>query len=112
MRGYEQEQNSNLLTPAGLEKQAQYDPAQGAALDCTPEGDSLRHQITAPVPMEIEQFDDKVVFRYEYWNAVRTVYLDGRTLPALTPRTPGSATRQAITRATRWWSRRAMLFRT
>ncbi|MCY3751518.1 MAG: hypothetical protein OXG54_09005 [Gammaproteobacteria bacterium] len=87
MREYEQERNKDLLTPAGLEKQAQYDPAQGAALDCTPEGDSLRHQITAPVPMAIEQYDDSVVFRYEYWNAVRTVYLDGRTLPPDAPHT-------------------------
>lgn len=87
MRGYEQEQNSNLLTPVGLEKQAEYDPARGAALDCTPEGDSLRHQITAPVPMAIEQYDDRVVFRYEYWNAVRTVHLDGRTLPPDAPHT-------------------------
>ena len=87
MREYEQEQNRNLLTPVGLEKQAQYDPAQGAALDCTPEGDSLRHQILAPVPMQIEQYDDRVIFRYEYWNAVRTVYLDGRAAPSGAPAT-------------------------
>ncbi len=87
MREYEQAQNSNLLTPDGLVKQAQYDPAQGAALDCTPEGDSLRHQILAPVPMQIEQYADKVVFRYEYWNAVRTVYLDGPALPPDAPAT-------------------------
>ena len=37
--------------------------------------------------MEIEQFDDKVIFRYEYWNAVRTVYLDGRALPPDASRT-------------------------
>ena len=87
MREYEQAQNSNLLTSVGLEKQAEYDPSQGAALDCTPEGDSLRHQILAPVPMQIEQHDDKVIFRYEYWNAVRTVYLDGRTYPPDAPAT-------------------------
>jgi len=58
-------------------KATEYRPEEGAALDCTPEGDSLRHQITAPVPMEIQQFDDKVIMRYEYWNAVRTVYMDG-----------------------------------
>ena len=87
MREYEQERNSDLLTPAGLEKQAQYDPAQGAALDCTPEGDSLRHQVLAPVPMKIEQYDDRVVIRYEYWNAVRTVHLDGRALPPDAPLT-------------------------
>ena len=85
MQDYEKEQNQDLLTPAGQKKQAEYDPAQGAALDCTPEGDSLRHQILAPVPMQIEQFDDRVVFRYEYWNAVRTVYLDGRVYPPDAP---------------------------
>lgn len=81
MRAYEKEQNKNLLTPLAEEKQAQYDPSQGAALDCTPEGDSLRHQILAPVPMQIEQLDKKIVIKYEYWNAVRTVYMDGRGHP-------------------------------
>lgn len=87
MRDYEKQQNQDLLTAVGLKKQAQYDPSQGAALDCTPEGDSLRHQILAPVPMQIEQYDDKVIFRYEYWNAVRTVYLDGQEAPPGTPLT-------------------------
>ncbi len=87
MQDYEKQQNKDLLTPVGLKKQAEYDPAQGAALDCTPEGDSLRHQILAPVPMQIEQFDDEVVFRYEYWNAVRTVYLNGRSYPLDAPPT-------------------------
>ena len=87
MREYEREQNKDLLTPVAMEKQAQYDPVQGAALDCTPEGDSLRHQILAPVPMQIEQYQDRVIFRYEYWNAVRTVYLDGRAYPPGAPPT-------------------------
>jgi hypothetical protein len=87
MRSYEKEQNKNLLTPLGQKKQAEYEPSQGAALDCTPEGDSLRHQITAPVPMKIEQLDDRVVFSYEYWNAVRTVYMDGRKQPEGEPAT-------------------------
>ena len=87
MRDYEKEQNKNLLTALGQKKQAEYKPSQGAALDCTPEGDSLRHQILAPVPMKIEQFADKVIIRYEYWNAVRTVYLDGRSYPEGQPAT-------------------------
>ena len=87
MWDYEKKRNADLLTPVAQKKQAEYDPAQGAALDCTPEGDSLRHQITAPVPMQIEQSDDKVIFRYEYWNAVRTVYLDGRAYPPDAPPT-------------------------
>ncbi|MFT4826332.1 MAG: hypothetical protein ACJAUG_002644 [Halioglobus sp.] len=81
MRGYEKEINKTLLTQSAQQKAAQYRPEQGAALDCTPEGDSLRHQITAPVPMEIQQFDDKVIMRYEYWNAVRTIYMDVDTAP-------------------------------
>ena len=82
MRAYEKEQNKNLLTPLGLKKQAEYKPSDDAALDCTPEGDSLRHQMLAPVPWKIEQRDDRVILSYEYWNAVRTVYLDGRAVPA------------------------------
>lgn len=78
MRAYEKEQNKNLLTPLGIKKQAEYKPSQGAALDCKPDGDSLRHQILAPVPWKIEQRQDRVILSYEYWNAVRMVYLDGR----------------------------------
>lgn len=87
MQDHVKRQNEDLLTPIARKKQAGYDPAQDAVLDCTPEGDSLRHQILAPVPMEIEQLDDRVIFRYEYWNAVRTVYLDGRAYPPDAPST-------------------------
>ncbi|MFT5132808.1 MAG: hypothetical protein ACI9SC_001276, partial [Gammaproteobacteria bacterium] len=87
MREYEKKQNENLLTPLGQKKQAEYHPSQGAALDCTPEGDNLRHQILAPVPMQIEQLEDRVIIRYEYWNAVRTIYLDGRAYPEGEPPT-------------------------
>ena len=82
MRDYEKEHNKDMLTELGLKKQAEYKPSQGAALDCTPEGDSLRHQIIAPVPWQVEQLEDRVIFRYEYWNAERVVYLDGRKPPA------------------------------
>lgn len=69
---------SLITTPVTLRQLTGYDAANDAALDCTPEGDGLQHQITAPIPIEIEQRDDVVLIRYEYWNAVRTVYLDGR----------------------------------
>jgi hypothetical protein len=87
MKDYEKKKNEELLTPLAQKKQEEYDPAQGAALDCTPEGDSLRHQILAPVPMEFEQLDDKIIIKYEYWNAVRTVYLDARAYPVDEPPT-------------------------
>ena len=38
-----------------------------------------------PVPIEIEQQPGRVILRYEYMDAVRTVYLDGRSLPPDAP---------------------------
>lgn len=72
----------DLLTPLAKKKQAEYDPANDPAVDCTPDGDGLRHQITAPLPIRIDQTDDKVIINYEYWNAIRIVYLDGRDHPS------------------------------
>lgn len=72
---------ANLTRPATQEAWASYDYANDAALDCTPEGDGLQHQITAPPPFEIQHAGDRVLLRYEYWNAERTVYMDGRRLP-------------------------------
>jgi hypothetical protein len=73
---FQQAANQKLLTPLARKSQAEFDPSQEAALDCKPDGDGLRHQILAPLPLQIEQHDDKVILRYEYWNAERTVYLD------------------------------------
>ena len=72
---------ATLTRPTTLEKWRDYDAANDAALDCTPEGDGLQHQIAAPPAIKIEMTGDTVVIRYEYWNAVRTIYLDGRSVP-------------------------------
>lgn len=82
MEAYQQRMNDTLLTPLARASQEAFDPSEEASLDCTPEGDSLRHQILAPLPLEIEQHDDRVVLRYEYWNAERTVHLDRDRPPA------------------------------
>ena len=76
MDRFQQEANQKLLTPAARKSQAEFDPTQEAALDCKPDGDGLRHQVLAPLPLQIEQHDDTVILHYEYWNAERTVYLD------------------------------------
>ena len=86
-QAYNSKHISALLTPLAVKKAAQYDPAKGAALDCDPDGDGWRHQILAPLPIVIEQYNDTVVILYEYWNAVRTVYMDGRGHPADAPLT-------------------------
>jgi hypothetical protein len=72
---------SSLTRPNTLQSWSNYDAANDAALDCTPEGDGLQHQITAPPAIEFEQLADRLLIKYEYWNAVRTVYLDGRSIP-------------------------------
>lgn len=72
---------NELLTVAGKARVAEYDMDEGAAMDCTPEGDGWSTQLFAPLPSKIEQYDDRVIIRYEYWNAERAIYLDGRGHP-------------------------------
>lgn len=69
---------NEVLTPSARAKLSEYDPQDDPAVDCNPDGDGWVHQIQAPIPFKIEQFDDGVVIRYTYWNAVRTIYTDGR----------------------------------
>lgn len=73
---------SSLIRPETLQTMADYDAADDAALDCTPEGDGLQHQLRAPPAIEFEQHADRIVIRYEYWNAVRNIFLDGRMATA------------------------------
>ncbi len=70
-----------LVRPSTLKKWADYDAAADAALDCTPDGDGLQHQIAAPPAIKFETFPDRITITYEYWNAVRTIYTDGRKVP-------------------------------
>jgi hypothetical protein len=72
---------AKILTPLARQKQAEFDVTKDPAVDCDPDGDGLRHQVTAPLPIRIDQYDDKLVFNYEYWKAVRTVFIDGRGHP-------------------------------
>jgi hypothetical protein len=81
MESYQQSVNEEILTAAARKSQDEFDPSQEATLDCTPEGDGLRHQVLAPLPLQIEQHEDRVILRYEYWNAERTVYLDDSSVP-------------------------------
>lgn len=75
MEAWQQRSNDTLLTALARQRQDEFDPSSEASLDCKPDGDGLRHQVLAPLPLEIEQHEDKVILRYEYWNAERTVYL-------------------------------------
>jgi hypothetical protein len=81
MENYQRRVNDTLLTPLARQRQEEFDPSQEASLDCKPDGDGLRHQVLAPLPLEIEQHGDRVILRYEYWNAERIVHLDQETHP-------------------------------
>ncbi len=73
---------SIALTPAGAAAKAQFDyQADSPIADCVPPPapDSV---IASTVYLnQIEVLDDRVIIRSEFFDAVRTVYLDGRAHP-------------------------------
>ena len=80
----------NLLTTEGRRQDAEFDPANDPVNTCEPVG--LIRQVLQPLPWKIEQYDDRVVFRFEYEDTVRTIHMDGREHPAdLTPSRLGHA---------------------
>ena len=68
-----------LLTERARELSARFDHLDDPMNKCEPAG--LITQVLQVLPMTIEQNDDSVVFRYEYWNTVRTVSLDETSHP-------------------------------
>ena len=78
------------LTPPQLTVEAQrlrdeYDLlVDDPAFQCSPA--SVNRVWSNPVPIEIEQYPDRVILKYEYMDGLRTVYLDGRSNPSDAPR--------------------------
>ena len=85
VRIFNQRQHESLLTAVAQRQVAAFDPADDPVVLCEPVG-LIRQVIQNPLPMKIEQYEDRMVFRYEYWNTVRAIHMDGRDHPAdLTP---------------------------
>jgi hypothetical protein len=80
-KNYEREYLRARLTPAAL-KPYPLDPLKDPGyLRCEPWG--LARQMYAPHQLELrQQGKDRIELRYGEWAARRTVYLDGRKLPA------------------------------
>ena len=68
------------LTPEAARIRDTYDLlTDDPAYECSPA--SINRVWSNPVPIEIEQLSDRVILRYEYMDAVRTVYLDQQSAP-------------------------------
>jgi hypothetical protein len=70
------------VTPRVLAEAEAYDPnaMQRADAACIPP--SVAFYMQAPFPLEIDEGRDLIVFRMEYYDLVRVIYLDGRAHPA------------------------------
>lgn len=69
------------LTPEAAANAATWDAQQEMTLDrvCLPP--SIIYSLQGPFPFEIDQTDDVIVFRYEYFDKIRLVWMDGREHP-------------------------------
>jgi len=79
-RQFNAEYIGSLFTTAAQEQRTQFDQADDPVNSCQPPGFFVQ-AVGQPLPIKIQQFNDRVEFRYEYWDVVRTVYTDGRYHP-------------------------------
>ena len=80
LRRFNTESIASVLTAVAQEQRENFDQADDPVNSCQPPGFIIQ-AAAQPLPIKIEQFDDRVEFRYEYWDVVRTVYTDGRDYP-------------------------------
>lgn len=72
-------ENFPVLNERGLAHQAVFDEAIASKYDCVPSASpALQYD---PYMMEVTQWPDRVLFRYEKDDQIRTVWLDGREPP-------------------------------
>ena len=70
------------LTAAALAHAEAWNPEDEMTLQrvCLPP--SIVYSVQGPFPFEIDQTRDVIVFRYEYYDQVRLIFMDGRAHPA------------------------------
>lgn len=69
----------SILTPLGRRIQQTNLPENDPKLHCQPYG--FVRQVTNPLPITISRLGEHLLFRYEEWSLLRTVFLDGRPHP-------------------------------
>ena len=69
------------LTPAALARAQEWQPDDEMTLQkvCSPP--SIVYALQGPFPFEIDQTRDLIVFRYEYYDQIRLIFMDGRPHP-------------------------------
>jgi hypothetical protein len=69
------------LTPQALAHAESWQPEDEMTLQkvCTPP--SIVYAVQGPFPFEVEQTRDLIVFRYEYYDQIRLIFMDGRGHP-------------------------------
>jgi len=75
----EAERLESILTPLALRIQAENSFANDPKLHCQPYG--FVRQVSNPLPIRIRRLGEHLLFEYEEWSLLRTVYLDGRDHP-------------------------------
>ena len=72
------------LTPAAIEEVRRYDFGAELKRENTCNAPTAAFLMQAPFPMEVYQSDRLIVFKMEYFDLVRVVFLDGRPHPPAT----------------------------
>jgi hypothetical protein len=69
------------LTPAALARAQEWQPDDEMTLQkvCSPP--SIVYALQGPFPFEVDQTRDLIVFRYEYYDQIRLIFMDGRPHP-------------------------------
>lgn len=69
------------LKPEALARAEAWQPEDEMTLQrvCMPP--SIVYSVQGPFPFEVDQTDDVIVFRYEYYDQVRVIFMDGRGHP-------------------------------
>lgn len=77
--GYAAERFAAILTPLARRIQAANTFENDPKLHCQPYG--FVREVTNPLPMQISRLGEHLLFKYEEWSLLRTVFLDGRPRP-------------------------------
>lgn len=69
------------LTPQAVTHAREWRPEQDLTIQRACMVQSVVYSIQGPFPFEILQTDDVIVFKYEYFDQIRTIFMDGRAHP-------------------------------